>query len=263
MNLGAGMSLAKQDYGTLIAAQARAAARPTHYQELLFRPISEGLNDTTSYFGWEVDHAEKKRFYVGGMLWFRSVTGMNGSEVAAGYKSRAENTVREETEWANVPITQSLWRQAIARKQFNAAWNRNPLMFHKAATVIVACELALQDRLDSGLSIEGITSGLDVYRYMTVIPACWNIDDFDAKSWAEIRERPNALSNICTATGQNNSRVFEKLSQGGTVTAETAHDAHHAVTQKLGYNGIGGVRAKPGSHLGIGEAISDEHLDRG
>ncbi|MET1416810.1 hypothetical protein ABVF61_31430 [Roseibium sp. HPY-6] len=237
------------DYLANIIQQQRQAVRPANYEDLLFHPIAD--DPTTSgascYSNWEFDHGTQPRFYVGGVLWFMRSTSLNANSLA-GYKEEAVQAVSDRTNWSDMPNSNNNWTGQIARQQFNAARNHKPLFFQKAAVIIMACELAAEKMLASGRTLQDINAAEDIYRFMSIIPACWNINDFDADFYNQhIAKDKAAQETLRRASKQSQKTVIAELANGHTVTYETARAIKSSIDDDLPDNvNVGDVRARPG-----------------
>lgn len=254
------------DYLTKIKTQDRRSERPKNAEALLLHPIADDPTppDTESYSHWEFDHASQRRFYVGGFLWFLSRTGMNANSLAA-FKDKAVEAVADRTTWEEMPNSGSRWNEKIARQQFNLARNHRALFFQKAAIIIMACELAVEELLKSGREIKDISGPEDVYKYMSIIPACWNVDEFN-EGYLNKLENVGALDRLREVTGQRSKAVYHDLANGHTSTFETAKRLREALETELdpSSSSVGRVRARPGRRkLGKLRASEFETADFG
>lgn len=253
-------------YLELLNEQSRPAKRPTGHEGLLFLPVNDDADvNQPCYQYWERDHADKKRFYVGGFAWFLSNIGMSASEFASRYKTNAVREIPERSDWHKMPFSNGLWGQEIARKQINAAAKGRPLQFHKAATIIMACELAIEEAIQDGGGFDNLSSGEEVYQRMSIIPAVWNVDDLEKEIFDELfRSGVNVMPNLEAKTGQYKKEVFEDFLSGCSTTYQTAEGFRQVLTEVIEDRPVGRVRAKPGSrHLGRSQASEREEFDKG
>lgn len=252
-------------YLDLVSKQTRSKKRPSSYDELLFNPVSDNpeASQAECYQDWEFDHGSHSRFYVGGFRWFLRQTGWSANQISE-FARAAVETVNQETNWHEMPESGELWSQPVARVRFNSVKNGEPQRFAKAAMVVMACELAVADALNNGREFKEIESPEDIYGKMTIIPACWNIDDFNQKTLAQIDQTPGAMEAIKAETGQRNSKVFEQLASGNAVTWETANKLKKFLERsEMEHLKVGEVRARPGRMLGRKKASDEEEVDKG
>lgn len=249
-------------YKEKIEKQGRPSKRPTQAEQLLLDPISADDDATESYPDWEFDHGTQKRFYVGGFLWFLRQCRISPSALAS-YKKAASELVKHETEWDHMPNSGTSWDE-LARQQFNLARQGRPLLFQKAALVIAACELAARERLQKGEPTGEIEKPEDIYKTMAIIPAVYNIGNFDSRILEEFEHRPEAKDAL-RENFPNYPKLIEELSSGHTVTLETAKRLKAALEKDAGLrHELGVVRPTPGAHkLGRKSATPSEHVDHG
>lgn len=254
------------DYKIEMAAQKRPAKRPEFYADLLLHPVATDPTDGSGcYDDWEFDHGSMQRFYVGGMRWYFRQTGLNAN-VLAGFRRDALRQVKKRTDWGSMPNSNQMWKQDIARPQFNVAARGDPLFFQKAAIILMACELALEEALEEGEEVKDIKKPEDIYQKMSIIPACWNVNDFNIGFYEKLRKaEPDVPGKLQNAAAQESASVFEHLSNGNTVTFETAKAVKAEIDGNCGPDfNVGNVRAKPGvKRLGKQKASEFETIDRG
>ena len=228
------------DYKTALEKRnltwSQEASRPEQVTDLLLYPISDDpLSDPSCYSQWEMHHANKQRFYVGGWAWLvKETNGIFTSTSVGRFGSDAPIHVEQNTNWAEQLIHSEQWKQAAARKKFNRALGEHPLavQFHKAVMIIVACELALERYLASGKTCKTISNPLEIYRHMAVVPACWNIDNFQLAVLRSIGEGVNGTEKVSAALKHNGEGVLEDLEQGHTVGWETASSISHLISSE-------------------------------
>lgn len=236
--------------------------RPANYADLLSHPINNKAGEP-SYDGWELDHANKMRFYVGGMHWFIRASGLVQASALPGFAERAVETIQDHTTWPRMPVSPDSW-MSCSDVQFRHARNTRPISLPKALLIIVACELALTERVRLGRAIDATVNGLSVYDKMSIIPACWHIDDFDKDAKvALLREDPEADAKLRDAAGQTKKTFLDHLAVGQTVTLETARAVKRYLDANHPRLGIGAVSARPSNKLGVRHATDFEHLDAG
>jgi hypothetical protein len=254
--------------------------RPINADELLLAPVTSDphMPDATCDMDWIKEH-NKQRFYVGGWPAFVNLTGMKIDELDR-YRDAAIAAAKTE-KWPMMRYTspemirrlESDW-SSIARPQlFNCAKGR-AVMFPKAALFILTCELALEDRLEqarNSRSKEGKTSellataksGVWIYSHMAIVPAVWNINDFN-KGYLESRlaKNPIFLSALRKETGQENLDVFRDLASGSTVTYKTATMIKTYCDRSNEFEPLGEIRARAGKGtLGTKHASMYEEID--
>jgi len=140
------------------------------------------------------------------------------------------------------------------------------MVFHKAALVIVSCELALQSLFKSRHEFDDLARPEDIYTIMRIIPACWSIDSFTANYLSRAAESfSDAIPVLREAAGQDNNTVIEDLAGGYTVTWHTANSIKHTIDTHDGFTEpVDVVRARPGrGKLGNKKASQSELVDVG
>lgn len=227
-----------------IAKQKREAKRPTWLTDLLIHviaqnPHAEGVKMDTE---WSAQHVESPRFRIGGMGWFRDVTGVNGDDLVAASADAAK--LAKNCGWTDMPgISPTVARKvqghwtSTGRPQYFTAIAGKPLSFVKAAQIILACELTLEKLLkQQGIEskpkrraanadvklperLDEISSAQEIYQHMAIIPACWNLNDFNTPYLEKrIAGDSKFLDQLATYTGQTDHGVFAELASGFTVT---------------------------------------------
>ena len=225
----------------IIANQKRPAKRPALSTDLLLHiiapdPFEEGA---TMDLQWAEEHATKPRFFVGGIPWFRDLTLLKAEDIGA-YRKRAAGKAKSVgwTEMRDLPphVVNKLYKQweSIAWQQYYEAIQERPVTFIKAVLFLLSCELALQELVDKQklrkrpnyagdaegpeLSKE-ISSGETIYQHMAIIPACWNINDFNTSYIDDqVAADSSFLKKLGKHTGQQDLDVFADLGSGHTVT---------------------------------------------
>lgn len=260
------------DYENIIKSQGRSSGRPDHIEKLFFHAITDDPESSSVFYeDWDFEHAGSQRFFVGGLRWFFRRTGLNAESLHS-YSDEASKLIRNHTSWtdiASVRGSDAQWDN-VARQQFNRANAQKSLFLQKAANVIVSCELCAQDLLDNGKLKEtakaDITSGGDIYKRMSIIPACWNVNDFNSSFLEEVEEHdPALLKKIARASGEGSTDILNDLAAGNTVTHQTAAAIEAEVTNGLPDQfSVGGTRARPGKKkLGLKRAAASERVSCG
>ena len=171
--------------------------------------------------------------------------------------------VETKTNWRDMPASGDRW-QNCSLNQFRSAKNRKPIYFQKAALVIAACEIVLAERLASSKSLRRPTTIGDLYTNMSIIPAVWNINDFDKPFVKSLLEADaGAHDKIRDAAGQSSRTFLDHMASGSTVTAPTAHAVKSYIDLNCPTVTCGNVRAKPGVKGGTLNATDFEDLDVG
>lgn len=222
---------------------------------------SPGLPD---YDDWLLDHAGRARFYLGGFRSFRAITREGDARHYAKFSSEAKELAsscgwtREEKggNW-NEPISYNQYRKAIILQE--------PMFFELAALVSLSCECALAATIDAN---EYSGSRFDVYRMIKIIPACYNIDEFNRSGLVELRRRiSNYDDAVLVYAGQRRPHLLELLTQGNCVTRRTARAIRWKTLELMHAHGItsipiGDVRGRPGRRrLGRKNATVVEDLE--
>lgn len=252
-------------YRDTIKAQGRSSRRPKEADELLLFKIADDPeeSDARSYEDWEFDHGASKRFYVGGFRWFMRNTKLNASTLAVKYKAEVPEALRDRTDWTSMPDPKNAWSQ-IARIQFSAASNQKPMFFQKAAMVLMACELAVEEMLKGNIDTGEIKKPEDIYTTMSVVPACWNINDFTEEFLEKLGKSSQGVSTLKQSTGLS-SKALEQVASGYTVTWQTANKIKSTLEEQYHQDvTVGRVRSKPGrKRLGKKAASEYESVDLG
>lgn len=258
------------DAKDLLLARQDRLTRPVHYEELLLEPItdSEGqLNEFGSYRGWEEDHAVGKRFYVAGIRWLTETTGLTQTAIN-NVRARAPAQVTARTSWNTMHDPKGFWNERLGQPQVRHAFNVEPMPFAKAAQLLMACELAVEDIIEGRLAEcrvpEEFESAERIHGFMGILPACYNIDDFSSTYLEEVRAAyPEALGELRQAAGLRTAVAISDLAKGMTVTRQTASavQEHAKKTFRIPNNHIGLVRARPGRYLGSGHATEKEDVN--
>jgi hypothetical protein len=216
-----------------------------------------------SYKNWVVHHARQARFYVGGLESVTSITGFGQAKRYYAYVERASQIALEES-WSKA--IDGSWTQPISYNQFLKAFNSNkPMFFDIAARILVACECAVEDAIEEKRYAGG---KLDVYSRAKIVPACFNIDEFDLATLNTLRENiVNYDSEVLRAAGQRNPHLLEALAKGECVTRPTARAIRKRTVELLQSRPIadieiGDVRGRPGrQQLGRGRATTFERVE--
>lgn len=245
-----------------VSGQMRPAKRPVHHEELLYHPINDDFNTADCYPDWENDHAGEKRFFVGGLLWFLRETNLTTTDIGAVAGPNVPGAIADRTEWYKMPFSNTRWQQRVARKQVNKAQKVKAYQFHKAAGIIMACELALEDQLERGAKFDNLKSPEDIYTRMTIVPACWNIDGFGLDAFKQVEDSDTDAVNALLDRTAQPMKALKELANGHTVTRETAYLAHSELVNNSSFEvRIGRLRSHPGtSFLGKGEASVAERV---
>lgn len=264
--------MAFRDYDGTVRAQRRPALRPQRIEGLLLHPICDdpSVEGAECYTDWDRDHVGSTRFYVGGILWFMRQTRVNSSTLAT-YAEAAASVIEQNTEWhdiVNVRDSDRRWTEPVARQQFDRAVNRGAQYIQKAATIIMACELCAADLLEANNTRlkDSIEQPEDVYRMMTIIPACWNVNSFNSRFIESLNgDQVRHLKTLQHAIGEDSVAVLRDLADGFTVTHSTATGVRSAVRDQLPEQfEVGEVRARPGKQkLGRKKASHNETVDNG
>jgi hypothetical protein len=255
----------------LLTERRSRKTRPVHYEELLLEPVidSPGASLTRfgSYVGWDKDHSVARRFYVAGIHWFLSETRINQITLYQ-YRGEAHKRILQATNWASMPDPSNHWNNALGKPQIAHACKNEPMPFAKAAQVLVACEVALEalfaNPRDGQKIPGGFKSAQEIYGYMGIFPACWNIDDFGEAYVEEVRSHlidPYLV--LREATGLRSIDAFVDLTEGATVSRELATTIHRVATERFSASKLplGPVRGKPGKFLGKGPATMKEQVE--
>ena len=247
--------------------------RPEHAEGLLLYPIADDplSPGATSDEKWAKEHCLEQRFYVGGWEWFVDLTGISIQKLTE-YKKRAALEAKS-SGWPAlngatggiVTKAKGQWGAIAPQQFFNVAKNR-PVLFPKAALFILACELALSDLLEArenpddpryaalaeeDVQISGeITTGCEVYRHMSIVGACWNINDFN-NSYVQkkIELVPTCFLELSSQFDeQQPTALFEEITAGHTITYPTARKIKD-YADNTSPPEVGDVRAKSGKKL--------------
>lgn len=263
-----------------IAKQNRAPKRPALATGLFLHVIAANPFAENAVMDprWAEEHARVPRFRIGGTPWFRDLTLLK-AEALSGYSKKASNrakscgwTKMEDLPRAEASNLYGEW-ESIAKQQYYAAIQQRPVTFVKAVLFILSCELALQEIVDRQKAFRRgnanpdempaielpreVSSGEFVYRHLAIIPACWNINDFNAK-YLETRAGEDAgfLEALGGHTEQSDIETFHPLAAGHTVTYRLAErvkqfcdDAKPHVGQIRCRAGRGVLGSKRATHI--------------
>jgi hypothetical protein len=228
-----------------MAKLKRLPKRPASLIDLLVHVIAPNPFESRATMDteWAAQHAATPRFRIGGMQWYRDMTGLNGDDLFK-FSGDAVKAAKS-CGWKDMlGIPRSVARKleihwdSTARPQYFVAIKGHPLSFVKAAQILLSCELALQSLVDQQEGeqkakkrsasdsvtrrpelLSEISSGKEIYQHMALIPACWNINDFNA-NYLESRTAavPSFIEQLAAYTGQTDFTVFDALAAGNTVT---------------------------------------------
>lgn len=233
--------------------------RPVEYEALLSEPIIDHPGSAECYAGWEHHHGNKMRFYVGGWAWFTKVSGLHRPSDMVPHGELAVEIAGTATNWLRMPGPRGIWAQC-GLPQFRFVPAVKALYFQKAALILLACELALQDLANRGLLPDGV-SPLDVYVHMAIIPACWHIDDFDKSALDQINKLPDVKKNLRETAKQSRRNFIDNLPSGYTVTLRTAVAVKSFCDEHVPSLQLGAVNAKPVAPLGTRHASDTETVE--
>lgn len=255
------------------------AGRPNGYSELLTQFIADDPISAKSHMlDWEEEHVRHPRFILKGFGWFLDNLGMSANAVSE-YRTAALEEIEKLTEsgaidWWNMPGTTRdrprYWRE-MSRQQFNTAAAGGPILYTKALTIIMACDLAAQAKFGKNATVGKVKAPFinkpeDIYVGLRIIPACWNIDGFNtANVEAIVEKNPSFKFDMLQLAGQDNRKdeLIDDLAGGSTVTHSTAKkifDECKRVGYDLGKNPS--IRASRGRYLGTKSASFHELVDR-
>jgi hypothetical protein len=268
-----------------IAQQSRPAERPALASGLLLHKICENPGAETAQLDedWAGEHAGMLRFFVGGIDWFSNLTLMSMDSLF----SRKDRTLElaERCGWSKMsdakPIDAETLRAqwtAIARPQYFNAGQKRAMNFPKAALFILSCELAIQDLLEQITSRpenseryaklkSEVVAPEYVYKHMAIVPACWNVNDFNSKYLLRrVEARQGFLAQLAVYASQSGGRVFHQLADGQTVTFRTAARVKHFCDSSLdGCDPLGQIRSRRGrggkGMLGSKRSAESEDID--
>lgn len=227
---------------------------------------------------WTKESAGKQRFYVGGWATFVNLTGIKIDHIVS-YKEKAIAEAKAE-KWpkmrdASPQIVSGMandW-STISRPQMFSCGKGRAIIFPKAALFILACELALSDYLANGKGnrnkkaqaaseVAAPESEIWVYNNMGILPAVWNINDFN-NSYIEQHLKIDAqfLNRLRDHSEQDNLELFHDLAAGHTVSYETADKIKSYCDNQRGFEKLGKVRARAGKGvLGTKKASENEEV---
>jgi hypothetical protein len=190
------------------------------------------------------------------------------AERIASYKERAAAEAKE-AKWTEMPGTprnvvsdlRGHWG-AISRQQYFNVMNLRAVNFPKAALFLLSCELALQELINQQESVIPFTSGACIYQHMAIIPACWNINDFNTEYLnRQTKFNSTFLNELANHVSQSDPEVFKELAAGHTVTFRTANGIKHYCNGGHGREPLGKIRSRAGRNLlGTKRAADCEEL---
>lgn len=265
------------NFKTQIESQSREARRPQDPQDLLLRPVDVDPANTQAWKGvWATDHGTRLRFYVAGLDWFLTTAKITVDQLASfkddavvdanqfGWRKTGGATAMAQREM------QPFWEK-LSKPQFYSARSREPMQFAKASLVILACELALEERLakqeagklDPKFHIdEAVKSGAEVYSHMAIVPACWHLSGF-GEEYVERQKalRPTFARDLAQHIRQDDE-FLKQLASGHTCSHETVAEILKYCSDIAKASEVPGeIRVSPGrSVLGTLKAASAEKL---
>lgn len=164
----------------LLQQRQTRTARPEDYRDLLLEPIT---NAGQPMENWAQVHNDAARFRTIRMGWFQQATGMTNKWLGR-YLEEARIFILNNTSWHKMPDRLGHWKTNPAPGQLTNALRGKPMIFAKAAQVIVTCELALKAQMATPRAEfripEGFTSPEEIYGRMSIFAAVWNIRGFGA-----------------------------------------------------------------------------------
>ena len=85
---------------------------------------------------------------------------------------------------------------------------------------------------------------------MAIIPACWNINDFNTEYLnRQIKFNPSFLNELANHVKQSDTEVFQELAAGHTVTFRTANGIKDFCNGRPGREPLGKIRSRAGRNL--------------
>jgi hypothetical protein len=246
-------------------------------QALIGRPKSHGdlLLEPIPYDGWEEDHAEDRRFYLAGVVWFKRTFKAKQKTVDLA-RDQAHRRVLALTKWHLMSDPEGYWKKELGRPQVLSVFAGEPISFAKAAQVLMACEIVVENILsekekepavfaERGLTLpDGFSKAEHLHRYMGILPACWNIDGFNKEFLEKVRHHRNKdpHKEIADAIGLRSPYAVAELTRGHTVTRLVAENIQSVASGfEVPDNYLGQVRARPGRKLGKKSASEFEAPD--
>src|SRR5688572_17901422 len=106
----------KLSYLDAVTKQERAPGRPDNYEALLFHPVADDPATGSCYKNWEFEHGTNQRFYVGGLRWFKRMSGIDGHGALCNFGQKAADTVKAETNWWHMPNSRDLWQHCAPQQ---------------------------------------------------------------------------------------------------------------------------------------------------
>jgi len=247
-------------------SQPEPIKRP-NLSELLAHSIrkADSGNDGSadSYGDWLLDHAKKPRFYLAGFTKVRSATRQTDAKYFYAFAERAIEIAQSEG-W-HKEIDGAFLTPASYNQFRNAAILQRPMYFEHAAQVLLTFECALAAAIERGRYAGELS---DVYDMVRILPACYNLDGFNAKAVESLRAGiPNFDVTVLSNMGQKSKSLLDNLAGGSCVTRKTARALRDKVLNLLtSYKkidvDIGDVRGRPGQKkLGHKNATTAELVE--
>jgi hypothetical protein len=201
------------------------------------------LSEDITFPRWEIVLAASPRFYVTEFFAFLAHVGRTDVRFLNEHAARAHALLKSDTEWTGFPAN---WGHALSYNQFRAVRLGQPLLFAKAAEVILTCEVALQAHY--GGKGDG-NAEREIYGRMRIRPAVYNIDKFSL-TMAQLRLLPEMeRASMLADAGQDDLDLLEEMAEGYCVTRETAQGLRDSIRNRAPNVPIGEVRFKPGQHV--------------
>lgn len=228
--------------------------RPKEYGDLLAEYMNPALDASDHLPHWAVEHANQPRFYVSGFNEFTEKSQISDTKSLVDFQGEALKMIQKSTKWTTIPQSKKQWaNEGLSYNQFRFVKRREPIYLQKAAFVLGCCEIAMREQIKAGEALDTIQTATDIYQFMAIVPAAWNIDKLN-KNYVEAFRRlgSQAAADLAAATHQRTDlKVLDDLAKGMTVTRRTAArikaylDTHHP-----GLNGgLGDVRCTAGKRI--------------
>ena len=207
--------------------------------------------------GWAAKNGNKPKFYVGGIgaamglvmapdaktVW-KAYTDTGGGTTKSG-----RMILQQETNWVEeLPFK---WEQDLNDPQFRKAINGEPLLFFKAVQVILCFEAYARQR-----------NLPDIYDVIDIIPACYNLDDFNAALLEQLMKADaEFLAKASESIGQPEQFVTD-LANGMCGTKASVEALKTFVDEAYPKHKTGAVRPHPGKKkLGSLAASAAERVE--
>ncbi|MGD1017250.1 MAG: hypothetical protein ABR863_12555 [Roseiarcus sp.] len=184
-----------------------------------------------AYEGWERSLANVQSFYVMGTD--KQLSAYRIPDVKAVYAVWPQaHKVLVASDWWNLPFN---WSDRIAYQQFLRAQSGNPVLFSKAASIVLTIAVAAAQKDENQ----------KVFADMKIIPACFHIDGFDQRKYSALLQGvPMLIKEALEYMDQSNETLLIDMAKGFGVTKNTAERFRRFISERFPNEPIGKVTTR-------------------